>query len=122
MSGAHRFDLLSLRLFIATADMGAIARAADAYHIAPSALSKRMAHLEQLVGAALFFRRQRGIELTPAGQVLARHAHVWLAQRVLRGHSRRCPPQRQSFGGHSVPARGFGRIRRRTPLGADQAA
>ena len=74
MSGAHRFDLLSLRLFIATADMGAIARAADAYHIAPSALSKRMAHLEQLVGAALFFRRQRGIELTPAGQVLARHA------------------------------------------------
>ena len=74
MSGAHRFDLLSLRLFIATADMGAIARAADAYHIAPSALSKRMARLEQLVGAALFFRRQRGIELTPAGQVLARHA------------------------------------------------
>ena len=74
MSGAHRFDLLSLRLFIATAEMGAIARAADAYHIAPSALSKRIAHLEQTVGAALFFRRQRGIELTPAGEALARHA------------------------------------------------
>jgi DNA-binding transcriptional LysR family regulator len=74
MSGAHRFDLLSLRLFIATAEMGAIARAADAHHIAPSALSKRIAYLEQTVGAALFFRRHRGIELTPAGEALARHA------------------------------------------------
>ena len=74
MSAAHRFDLLSLRLFIATAETGAIARAADASNIAPSAVSKRIAQLEQSVGAALFFRRQRGIELTPAGEALARHA------------------------------------------------
>ena len=62
----HRFDLLSLRLFIATAEMGAIARAADAYHIAPVRTEQADGPSGAcLVGAALVLsRRQRGIELT----------------------------------------------------------
>ena len=44
-----RLDLQSLKLFVAVCEHGSIARAAEAENIAPSALSKRMSHLEELV-------------------------------------------------------------------------
>lgn len=66
---ALRIDPYSLRLFVAAAKEGSIARAAAKEHIAASALSRHIADLEYALGAALFMRSPRGIALTEAGQI-----------------------------------------------------
>ena len=65
-----RIDPYSLRLFVTTASAGSIARGAEKEHIAPSALSRRMADLEHAFGTALLVRSPRGVELTDAGQLV----------------------------------------------------
>ena len=65
----RRIDPYSLRLFLAAASEGSIARAAEKEHIAASALSRRIADLEQAFGVALLIRSPHGIALTEAGQV-----------------------------------------------------
>ncbi len=73
----RRIDAYSLRLFLATAREGSIARAAEREHIAPSALSRRMADLEQAFGVPLLVRSPHGISLTEAGQTaFARAAQI----------------------------------------------
>ena len=65
-----RIDLYTLRLFVTTAREGSIARAAKVEHIAASALSRRIAELEHVLGLALIIRSPHGIELTEAGRVV----------------------------------------------------
>lgn len=74
----RRFDLTSLQLFVAVAEEGSIARAAEREFIAASAVSKRVAELEQVLDAPLLYRHARGVELTPAGQSLLHHARAVL--------------------------------------------
>ena len=77
MQTLWRFDPTSLKLFIAACDEGSIARAAERESMVPSAVSKRIAELEEAVGAPLLYRHQKGIEPTPAGLCLLSHArHV----------------------------------------------
>jgi DNA-binding transcriptional LysR family regulator len=56
--------------FDAVAKHGSIRKAADALHMASSALNRRILDLEQEVGMALFERLPRGVRLTAAGEVL----------------------------------------------------
>jgi len=70
----ERLDLVSLRLFVAVAEEANIAHAADREHIAASAISKRLLELETELGAPLFRRHQKGVELTSAGEALLTHA------------------------------------------------
>ena len=63
-------DLTSLRLFVAVCDTRNIARAAEQQALVGSAISKRLAALEDAVGTALLVRRRRGVEPTPAGETL----------------------------------------------------
>lgn len=65
----RRIDPYSLRLFVAAAQAGSIARAAAREHIAASALSRRLADLEAAFGVPLFVRSPRGIELTEGGRI-----------------------------------------------------
>lgn len=65
-----RLDPVSLRLFVAVMDSGTIAAAAEREHIAPSAVSKRLSDLEDVLKTTLLARSNRGIEPTPAGQEL----------------------------------------------------
>lgn len=76
MAGGTRYDLVSLALFRSVAEGGSIAQAATLHGLVPSAVSKRIADLEALVGAPLLHRHRRGVELTPAGRDLLRHAEV----------------------------------------------
>lgn len=69
-----RFDLLTLELFVAVATTKSIAQAASAENIAASAISKRISDFEVQVGTSLFYRQQKGVELTPAGEEMLRHA------------------------------------------------
>jgi DNA-binding transcriptional LysR family regulator len=72
-------DLTSLRLFVAVCDTRNIARAAEQQALVGSAISKRLAALEDAVGTALLVRRRRGVEPTPAGETLLEHAREILA-------------------------------------------
>lgn len=63
-----------LRVLLAVARSGSLARAAEALDYTPSAVSQQMRVLEGEVGAPLLERRGRGVVLTEPGRALARHA------------------------------------------------
>ncbi len=73
-----RFDFKDLELFVAVAEAGSIARAAERCHTVASAVSKRLSDLEASLGAALLTRGARGVELTSAG-----HAFLVKARKLL---------------------------------------
>jgi DNA-binding transcriptional LysR family regulator len=71
-------DLTTLRLLVAVCDHQNMARAAEQEHIAPSAISKRIARLETTLGTPLLERTRRGVQPTPAGLALIEHARTIL--------------------------------------------
>ena len=79
-------DLTSLRLFAAVCETGNIARAGERASIVPSAISKRLAQLEDIVGTPLLVRKRHGVLPTAAGQTLLEHARTILdsASRIER--------------------------------------
>ncbi|MGH8805467.1 MAG: LysR family transcriptional regulator, partial [Polaromonas sp.] len=72
-------DMTTLRLFATVCETRSIARAAEQASIVGSAISKRLAQLEDTVGTPLLVRRRRGVEPTPAGESLLEHARTMLA-------------------------------------------
>ncbi len=74
MINLNRFDLVTLRLFVAVLDAGSLTAGADRFGISLAAASKRIAELEQHCGMALMQRSQRGVVATPQGLALHRHA------------------------------------------------
>jgi DNA-binding transcriptional LysR family regulator len=74
----RRLDLTTLRLFVAVCEEGSLTRAARRAAIAPSAVSKRLAELEQTLGVELLERGARGMGVTPAGETLLHHARRML--------------------------------------------
>jgi DNA-binding transcriptional LysR family regulator len=69
-----RFDLVSIRLALGCVQHGSLSAAAREMHLAVAAASRRLRELESNLGTALFERHGRGLEPTPAGRLLARHA------------------------------------------------
>lgn len=63
-------EIRYLRSFVEVAVRGHVGRAAEALEIAQPSLSYQIARLEETLGASLFNRGTRGMELTPAGHVL----------------------------------------------------
>ncbi|MBX3587869.1 MAG: LysR family transcriptional regulator [Ramlibacter sp.] len=59
------------RYFLEVARTGSITEAAGRVHVAPSAVSRQVAKLEDNLGCALFERQPRGMVLTDAGERLA---------------------------------------------------
>lgn len=78
-----RYDLITLDVFIVVAEERNLTRAAERLHLAVSAVSKRIAELEEQVGSPLLLRYARGVDLTPAGQSLLHYAHEL---RLVLGH------------------------------------
>jgi LysR family nitrogen assimilation transcriptional regulator len=76
-------DLRQLRYFAAVAESGSFTRAAEALHVAQSALSLHVRRLEEALGVQLLIREPRGVRLTPAGARLSEHAKLILQQFVL---------------------------------------
>jgi DNA-binding transcriptional LysR family regulator len=79
-------DLTTLRLFVAVCETRSIARAGEQASIVGSAISKRLAQLEDTVGTPLLLRKRRGVVPTPAGETLLEHARAMLgsADRIER--------------------------------------
>lgn len=65
-----KIDPVSLRLFLAVSELGTIVAAAEREHIAASAVSKRIADLEDALRTQLLERSNKGIVPTPAGIAL----------------------------------------------------
>lgn len=75
----HDLDLTTLRLFVAACEHRNLARAGEQQHIGASAISKRLAALEEQLHAPLLERHRRGVVPTPAGEILLEHARTMLA-------------------------------------------
>ncbi len=63
-------DSRQLRYFLAVVDNGSVTKAAEVLYVAQPALSQSLRALEAELGAALFRRVPRGMELTGAGAAL----------------------------------------------------
>ncbi len=77
-------DIKTLRLLVAVADHQNIKHAAAQSNIEPSAISKRIAQLEDQLGTPLLVRGRRGVHPTPAGEALIEHARsvLFTMQRI----------------------------------------
>ncbi|WP_405147518.1 LysR family transcriptional regulator [Sphaerisporangium sp. NBC_01403] len=68
------FEIDALRLLDVVARTGSFTAAAEELNYTQSAVSRRIASLERDADGPLFVRLARGVRLTPAGEVLHRHA------------------------------------------------
>jgi DNA-binding transcriptional LysR family regulator len=72
-----------LRVFAAVATAGNVTHAARKLGTSQPAVSKQLAELEEALGVVLFDRLPRGVRLTSAGELLARHAtQIFAAERA----------------------------------------
>lgn len=103
-------DLNNIKYLLAVADSGSFSAAARLFGVPPSLVSRRIARLEEQVGARLFQRTTRSLTLTDAGQAFLSHARAGM-QLLSRAHE------------SVLDSRGVlsGRIRLSAPVGAARA-
>jgi len=93
-------ELRHLRYFVAVAEEGSLTVAAEKrLHTAQPSLSRQLRDLEAEVGAQLFTRGARGIDLTPAGTAFLNHARLALGQakEAVEAARRAARPAKASF-------------------------
>lgn len=73
-----RFDLTDLGLFLHVADAGSITHGASRANMTLASASERIHAMEDTLGIPLLERKRRGIQPTPAGSALARHARTMM--------------------------------------------
>lgn len=93
-------ELRHLRYFVAVAEEGSLTvAAAQRLHTSQPSLSRQLRDLEEEVGAQLFVRGARGVELTSAGRAFLEHARLALehAAEAAVAARRAARPQKQRF-------------------------
>lgn len=74
-------DIRQLERFVAVAELGSVNRAAEGLSVSQPSLSRSLQMLEESLGASLFTRGARGVELTEHGEELLPRARLILAER-----------------------------------------
>ena len=93
-------ELRHLRYFLAVAETGSLTVAAERrLHTSQPSLSRQIRDLEDEVGAELFNRSARGVELTAAGKAFLDHARLALTQvdAAVEAARRAAQPTKQVF-------------------------
>ena len=67
-----------LKYFVEVAQRGSVRKASEKLHVAPSAVNRQILQLEEEVGAELFDRLPKGLQLNAAGERLLRHVQATL--------------------------------------------
>lgn len=67
-------DVVQLKTLIHVAELGSLSKASDRLHIAQPALSRQIRLLEKELGAYLFERHGRGMQITDVGRDVLAHA------------------------------------------------
>jgi DNA-binding transcriptional LysR family regulator len=73
-------DLRQLNAFATVVSAGSLGRASDMLHVTQPALSRTIRRLEQQVGAPVFERHSKGMQLTAIGTALLPHATLLLRE------------------------------------------
>jgi DNA-binding transcriptional LysR family regulator len=73
-------ELRQLRYFVAIAEEGSFSRAAVRLHVSQPPLSTQIKSLEEELGAPLLARTNRGVSLTPSGEVFYEEVRAILAR------------------------------------------
>jgi DNA-binding transcriptional LysR family regulator len=98
MINLNRFDLVTLRLFVAVVDAGSLTAGAERFGISLAATSKRIAEMEGHCGVALLERGQRGVLATAEGLAVHRLAIEVIAR--LEQLAQAVDDFRDGVGGH----------------------
>ena len=80
MHSRRPLSLTNLRAFEAVARLLSFGAAADELYLTQSAISRQIKGLEDELGAALFVRGTRSVQISPDGQTLLRAVEPWLAK------------------------------------------
>lgn len=107
---SRMLDLNNVRYLLEAAESGSFSAAGRVFGVPPSLVSRRIARLEEEVGARLFQRTTRAMTLTDAGQMFLEHARAGM-QSFDRAEALLAPPA-GSIGG---------RIRLSAPVGMADA-
>ena len=73
-------NLNQLRYFVSVAEYGNFTKAAAAHYISQTAITQQIHALEESVGAKLFDRNSRPVQLTPAGKVFLKEVREILGK------------------------------------------
>jgi len=98
MINLNRFDLVTLRLFVAVVDAGSLTAGAERFGISLAAASKRIAEWEGQCGVSLLERGQRGVVATAEGLTVHRLAIEVIAR--LEQLAQAVDDFREGAGGH----------------------
>ncbi|RBW69497.1 LysR family transcriptional regulator [Bacillus taeanensis] len=71
-------ELRQIKYFIEVATREHVTEAADALHVAQSAVSRQIANLEDELGVELFMREGRNVKLTTVGRIFLEHVEIGL--------------------------------------------
>jgi DNA-binding transcriptional LysR family regulator len=74
------FTLTGLRVLLEVAERGSFSASARRLGYTQSAVSRQIALAETAAGRPLFVRQARGVQLTDAGRLVARHADAMLRE------------------------------------------
>ncbi|MBP6562530.1 MAG: LysR family transcriptional regulator [Neisseriaceae bacterium] len=74
------FNLVDLKVFACVAQSPSLTQGAKKAFVSPASASTRIKALEGQLGSRLFYRHNKGLDLTPAGERLLQHARLVLRQ------------------------------------------
>lgn len=77
----NRISLQKLEVFCLVVELGSVSRAAERLYVTQPVVSAHLRSLQERVGATLFAREGRGLELTEAGVAVHRWAEELLSRR-----------------------------------------